>query len=145
MSLENVESFGRGVEAWNRDDFDAWVDRFDPEVEWFALMEMFRGHAGARYGPRPECLAYRRGGRGVKLAPRKADRGGTRRNQVRLHQEVSHVPQGCGGGAYGRFDHWRSHFRDDGGSRDEEHCDEEQAKRCRPAYTSGYCHWRVPP
>ena len=48
MSEENVKSFRRGVEAWNRDDFDAWVDRFDPEVEWFALMEVFRGHAGAR-------------------------------------------------------------------------------------------------
>jgi ketosteroid isomerase-like protein len=48
MSNENVENFSRGVEAWNRDDFDAWIDQFDPEVEWFALMEVFRGHAGAR-------------------------------------------------------------------------------------------------
>ena len=48
MSQENVESFKRGVGAWNRDDFDAWIDEFDPEVEWFALMEVFRGHAGAR-------------------------------------------------------------------------------------------------
>ena len=48
MSQENVESFKRGVEAWNRDDFDAWIDLFDPEVEWFTLMEVFRGHAGAR-------------------------------------------------------------------------------------------------
>jgi ketosteroid isomerase-like protein len=48
MSEENVESFKRGVDAWNRGDFDAWIDEFDPEVEWFALMEVFRGHAGAR-------------------------------------------------------------------------------------------------
>ncbi len=48
MSQENVESLERGVEAWNSDDFDAWIDQFDPEVEWFALMEVFRGHAGAR-------------------------------------------------------------------------------------------------
>jgi ketosteroid isomerase-like protein len=48
MSQENVESFKAGVEAWNRDDFDAWIDRFDPEVEWFAIMEVFRGHAGAK-------------------------------------------------------------------------------------------------
>ena len=40
--------FKRGVEAWNRDDFDAWIDLFDPEVEWFALMEVYRGHAGVR-------------------------------------------------------------------------------------------------
>jgi ketosteroid isomerase-like protein len=48
MSQENVESFKHGVEAWNRDDFDAWIELFDPETEGFALMEVFRGHAGAR-------------------------------------------------------------------------------------------------
>jgi ketosteroid isomerase-like protein len=48
MSQENVESFKRGIEAWNRDDFDAWIEQFAPEVEWSALMEGFRGHAGAR-------------------------------------------------------------------------------------------------
>ena len=48
MSQENVEIFKRGVEAWNGDDFDAWIDQFDPEVEWFTLVEVYRGHAGAR-------------------------------------------------------------------------------------------------
>jgi hypothetical protein len=48
MSQENVESFKRMVEAWNRDDFDAWIDQLDPEVEWFTLVEVYRGHAGAR-------------------------------------------------------------------------------------------------
>jgi ketosteroid isomerase-like protein len=48
MSQENVESFKRGVDAWNRDDFETWLDQFDPDLEWFALMETFRGHAGAR-------------------------------------------------------------------------------------------------
>jgi ketosteroid isomerase-like protein len=48
MGQENVDSFKRGVEAWNTDDFDAWIDQFNPEVEWFALMEVFRGQAGAR-------------------------------------------------------------------------------------------------
>jgi hypothetical protein len=48
MSQENVEVFKRGVVAWNRDDFDAWIDQFDPEVEWFTLVEVYRGHAGAR-------------------------------------------------------------------------------------------------
>jgi ketosteroid isomerase-like protein len=48
MSQENVESFKRGVEAWNSDDFDTWITNIDPEVEWTALMEVFRGHAGAR-------------------------------------------------------------------------------------------------
>ena len=48
MSQANVESFKRGVEAWNSNDFDAWIDVFDPEFEWSALIEVFRGHAGAR-------------------------------------------------------------------------------------------------
>ncbi len=48
MSEENVESLKRLVEAWNRDDFDAWIDQFDPQVEWFTLVEVYRGHAGAR-------------------------------------------------------------------------------------------------
>jgi ketosteroid isomerase-like protein len=48
MSQENVEIFKRGVEAWNSDDFETWIDQYDPEVEWFAIMEMFRGRRGAR-------------------------------------------------------------------------------------------------
>ena len=48
MSQENVDNFKRGIVAWNRDDFDAWIDQFDPEVEWFTLVEVYRGHAGAR-------------------------------------------------------------------------------------------------
>ena len=48
MSQENIESFKRMVEAWNRDDFDAWIDQFDPKVEWSTLVEVYRGHAGAR-------------------------------------------------------------------------------------------------
>jgi ketosteroid isomerase-like protein len=49
MSQENVDSFKRGFEAWNKDDFDAWIEQFAPEVEWSALTEAFRGHAGARH------------------------------------------------------------------------------------------------
>src|SRR5262245_4391215 len=48
MSQENVESFRRAVDAWNRDDFDAWIDPLDPEIEWFTLVEAYRGHAEAR-------------------------------------------------------------------------------------------------
>ena len=48
MSQENVEIFWRAVDAWNSDDFEAWIDQYDPEVEWFALMEVFRGRTGAR-------------------------------------------------------------------------------------------------
>src|SRR5690349_21647878 len=45
---ENVELFERGVEAWNRGDFDAWIQQFDPDVEWQGLIDVFRGHEGAR-------------------------------------------------------------------------------------------------
>jgi ketosteroid isomerase-like protein len=48
MSQENVEAYKRTIEAWNRDDYDTWIDQFDPEFEWLALMEVFHGHAGAR-------------------------------------------------------------------------------------------------
>jgi ketosteroid isomerase-like protein len=48
MSEENVELFERGVEAWNRGDFEAWIQQFDSGVEWQGLIEVFRGHDGAR-------------------------------------------------------------------------------------------------
>jgi ketosteroid isomerase-like protein len=48
MSQENVEIFWRAVDAWNSDDFETWIDQYDAEVEWFALMEVFRGRRGAR-------------------------------------------------------------------------------------------------
>jgi ketosteroid isomerase-like protein len=48
MSEEDVEAFRRSYEAWNRDDFDAWIAYFDPEVQWSAILEEFRGYAGIR-------------------------------------------------------------------------------------------------
>ena len=48
MSEENVEVFRATYDAWNRSDFDAWFDNFDPEVRWSALLEEFRGLAGIR-------------------------------------------------------------------------------------------------
>ena len=48
MSQENVEIVRGSFEAWNRNDFDAWIQYFDPEVRWSALLEEFRGHAGIR-------------------------------------------------------------------------------------------------
>jgi hypothetical protein len=58
-------SFQAWVEAWNRDDFDTWIDQFSPEVEWFALMEVFRGHAGARQAW--ESFATFRGGKVIRF------------------------------------------------------------------------------
>ncbi len=48
MSHDNVETFKRGLEAWNDDDIDLWIEQLHPEVRWSALMEEYRGHAGAR-------------------------------------------------------------------------------------------------
>ena len=56
MSEENVESFKRGTEAYNRRDVDALLKTLDPEVEWHsALLIPFggaatvsRGHDGVR-------------------------------------------------------------------------------------------------
>ena len=48
MSEENVETVRRVYEAWNADNLDAFLAELDPDVEWRALMEVYRGHAGAR-------------------------------------------------------------------------------------------------
>ena len=56
MSRENVESFERGTEAYNRRDVDGLLETLDPEVEWHsALLIPFggaatvsRGHDGVR-------------------------------------------------------------------------------------------------
>ena len=60
MSEENVQSFMRAVEAYNRRDVQAVLDELDPEVEWHpglwpglpALLggepAVGRGHEGAR-------------------------------------------------------------------------------------------------
>jgi ketosteroid isomerase-like protein len=56
MSEENVETFKRAVEAYNRRDIDALLEEMDPEVEWLAAVQtlfegearVYRGHAGIR-------------------------------------------------------------------------------------------------
>ena len=46
MSQENAETYRCCIEAWNCQDFDAWIGYFDPDIHWSALLEEFRGHAG---------------------------------------------------------------------------------------------------
>ena len=51
MSEENVETFKRALEAFNRGDIDAVLERFDPEVEWHTAADLpdsrvYRGHDG---------------------------------------------------------------------------------------------------
>src|SRR5689334_19885022 len=56
MSDENVEAFRRGMEAYNRRDIDAFLDAFDPAVEFHPLTlamfgqeaTVYRGHEGIR-------------------------------------------------------------------------------------------------
>ena len=56
MSKENVETFWRGVEAYNRRDLDALVAECDPDIEWHPALlvklggmdTVYRGHDGMR-------------------------------------------------------------------------------------------------
>jgi ketosteroid isomerase-like protein len=44
MSEEHVEVVRRSFDAWNRRDYDAWVERVHPEVEWVSeLATQFEG------------------------------------------------------------------------------------------------------
>jgi ketosteroid isomerase-like protein len=56
MSQENVEVVRRQLEAWQRDDFDAFLANAHPEIEWHAVLQrllegpgsVYRGHEGVR-------------------------------------------------------------------------------------------------
>ena len=55
MSEENVELARAQYERWNNDDFDAWINRFDPEARYFSSVSAsldgrgeFHGHQGIR-------------------------------------------------------------------------------------------------
>ncbi len=60
MSDENVETFKRGVDAYNRRDVEALLEELHPRVEWRPLLPVllggeaaiYRGHEGARQGIR---------------------------------------------------------------------------------------------
>ena len=60
MSEEKVETFKRAVAAYNRRDIDAFLEAFDPEIEWHSLTQVmfggeqsvYRGHRGIREGVR---------------------------------------------------------------------------------------------
>ena len=53
MSQENVELVRGAINAWNRDDYDAWIEYFDPDCEFRPLRaqledQAYRGHDGLR-------------------------------------------------------------------------------------------------
>src|SRR4029453_8879676 len=56
MSRENVDTFKRGLDAYNRRDLDALLEELDPEVEWHPALAallggertVFHGHQGVR-------------------------------------------------------------------------------------------------
>jgi len=60
MSRENVETFKRAADAYNRRDVEALLKELDPEVEWRSAILMplgrearvHRGHEGVREGLR---------------------------------------------------------------------------------------------
>src|SRR5215211_4199227 len=43
MSQENVEVVRRALEAWQRDDLDAWLTAYDPAIEWHTALERIVG------------------------------------------------------------------------------------------------------
>jgi ketosteroid isomerase-like protein len=49
MSRENVEVVRRTLEAWQRDDFDAWLSELDPDVEWHTAARRLVEGAGSAY------------------------------------------------------------------------------------------------
>ena len=60
MSVENVETFKRGTDAYNRRDVEALLEELHPEIEWRPLLPVLlggeaavvKGHEGARQGIR---------------------------------------------------------------------------------------------
>jgi ketosteroid isomerase-like protein len=60
MSQENVETFKRGIDAYNRQDVEAFLAAVDPEVEWRPGIltglggeaAVYRGYEGMREGLR---------------------------------------------------------------------------------------------
>lgn len=60
MSGDNVETFKRGIDAYNRRDVEALLEELHPRCEWHPLLPVllggeaaiYRGHAGARQGIR---------------------------------------------------------------------------------------------
>src|SRR5205814_9190556 len=56
MSQENVEVVQAVFEAWQRDDFDAFLSVIHPNIEWHAVLQrlvegpegLYRGHDGMR-------------------------------------------------------------------------------------------------
>jgi ketosteroid isomerase-like protein len=56
VSQENVETFKRAIEAYNRRDIDSFLEELDPEVEWHGALQavlegkatVYRGHEGVR-------------------------------------------------------------------------------------------------
>src|SRR5687768_13166032 len=49
MSQENVEMFKRAIDAYNRKDIDALLERLDPEVEWHGALQTMFGREATRY------------------------------------------------------------------------------------------------
>jgi ketosteroid isomerase-like protein len=56
MSRENMEIARRAIDAWDRDDLDAFLAELDPEAVWHTAIEgsaegddmVYRGHDGVR-------------------------------------------------------------------------------------------------
>ncbi len=52
MSDENIQAFRRGLEAYERREIEAFLEAFDPEVEWHAAFQIMLGRRGDGLGRR---------------------------------------------------------------------------------------------
>jgi ketosteroid isomerase-like protein len=106
VSRENVELARAQYERWNARDFDAWVEGFDPEIEYLssviASMDgggVYRGHAGLRQFIREyfegweefqlEATEYIDRGEQVAVVMRATAQG--RGSGIQVDREIAHV------------------------------------------------------
>ena len=105
MSRENVELVRAQYERWNAEEFEAWIEGFDPEVEYGSSVAAstgvgeYRGHEGMRRFVsdyfddweyfRLEPSEYFDDGPNVVVVMRAAARG--RRSGVQIDGELAHV------------------------------------------------------
>ena len=106
MSRENVELVRAQYERWNAEDFDAWIEAFDPEVEYLSSVAAsidgsgeYRGHDGMRRFVsdylesweffRLEPREYLDAGPKVAVVMRATARG--RGSGVQLDRDLAHV------------------------------------------------------
>jgi uncharacterized protein len=58
MSKEHVDAVRRSFDAWNRRDFDAWIELTHPEIEWVSELAAHFEGSGAAFRGRDGMRRY---------------------------------------------------------------------------------------